>query len=107
VEVRVLYIPSVLACYALTGPEVSIQLPDEQEERHPRARVQENSDEIARRIEGICAAAGLPFADARPKIRAAARNRLIHGPRDWKHFNEAGYRALAGVAADLIQTPGA
>ena len=39
-------------------------------------------------------AAGAGFTDARP-IAAAASERLIHGPRDWKHLNRVGYEALA------------
>ena len=36
-------------------------------------------------------------------LREAARQRAIHGPGDWKHFNEDGYRLLGRAIADYLQ----
>jgi hypothetical protein len=38
----------------------------------------------------------------RPALRAAAAKALIHGPRDWNHFNDAGYRVLGETLAKSI-----
>jgi lysophospholipase L1-like esterase len=33
-------------------------------------------------------------------LRQAATKQLVHGPVDWVHFNEQGYRALGRALAD-------
>jgi hypothetical protein len=38
----------------------------------------------------------------RPALRAAAATTVIHGPRDWNHFNNAGYRVLGETLARTI-----
>src|SRR5438876_995145 len=47
-------------------------------------------------------AQGVRFLDIRPALRAAAANALIHGPRDWNHFNDAGYRVLGETLATML-----
>ena len=39
------------------------------------------------------------FVDARPPLRQAAATEVIHGPRDWEHFNKIGYRVFGEVLA--------
>jgi hypothetical protein len=47
---------------------------------------------------------GVAFVDARPAFRKVAATAFLHGPRDWNHPNELGYRTLGAlVAARLDQ----
>jgi hypothetical protein len=39
------------------------------------------------------------FVDSRPALRAAGARTPVHGPRDWKHLNETGYRLLGALVA--------
>lgn len=50
---------------------------------------------LAARIRAIAGKNGLDFIDTLPGLRAAASQALIHGPRDWDHFNKVGYEAFA------------
>ena len=45
---------------------------------------------------------GVAFIDARPVFRAAAQKAFVHGPRDWNHPNELGYRILGALVAEKI-----
>jgi hypothetical protein len=107
---RVLYVPSVLLCYPL--PEEPIRA---QEDHHRADRafafdgafLLERSDAVCGEVSAIAARLGLPFRDARPALRSAGAEQLIHGPRDWKHLNRAGYEALAPEALALLEAPGA
>jgi hypothetical protein len=45
---------------------------------------------------------GVAFIDARPAFRKAAAKALLHGPRDWNHPNELGYRTLGALVAEKI-----
>jgi hypothetical protein len=95
-RVALVYIPSPLSSYAIASDRVSIQTyepgaPDE----CPMGLVSAGSDAIATAVAGICSRNGLEFIDARPAVRRATGHELLHGPRDWKHFNRRGYTVLA------------
>jgi hypothetical protein len=100
--VRVVYIPSPLECYEIASPEVDIL---RYEGRRPRYRVEEL--EHRRRlavtaIQRATEANGLVFLDATPHLRSASRSEPVHGPKDWKHFNRAGYEALARAVLTIL-----
>jgi hypothetical protein len=60
------------------------------------------SQRTCEQIRDLTMAQGIRFRDMRPALRAAAANELIHGPRDWNHFNEAGYRVLGEALAQTL-----
>ena len=100
--VRVVYIPSPLECYEIALPEVEI---DRYEGRRARYRLEELDRRHRLAVTAIRRAAetnGHVFLDATPHLRSAARSRLIHGPKDWKHFNRAGYEALARAVLQVL-----
>src|SRR5262249_58869402 len=45
---------------------------------------------------------GVSFIDARPAFRRAAAKAPVHGPRDWNHPNELGYRTLGALVAEKL-----
>jgi hypothetical protein len=61
-----------------------------------------NSSFICQRIRGFSIRHGAKFIDTRAALRAAAAKRPIHGPADWSHLNEAGYRILGELVASSL-----
>ncbi len=113
VPVTVVYIPSPSAIYRHAGQSVAAQEiydPSEpQQPGHPHlstgrqfpvAAVYANSQKICERIRAMSLAQSVGFMDTRPAMRAAGAKEALHGPRDWNHFNEAGYRLLGKLVAD-------
>ena len=101
-SVRVIYIPSPLECYHITSSEVDIEAYEGR-----RARYQVEELEYHRRlavgsIQKATERNGLVFLDATPYLKRAAQSELIHGPKDWKHFNRAGYEALARAVLTVL-----
>src|SRR5207302_8712859 len=45
---------------------------------------------------------GVAFIDARTALRRAAAKAPVHGPRDWNHPNELGYRTLGALVAEKV-----
>jgi hypothetical protein len=70
----------------------------------PVAAVYASSQKICKKIREVSIAQGISFIDTRPVLRAAAMTRPLHGPRDWNHLNENGYRALGTYLASRITT---
>ncbi len=104
--VLVVYLPSPLSSYRLLGSEVSSQqyVPDTAT-RYPRQRVSENSDAICQLIRTATIGHGAGFLDLRPAIRTASESVLVHGPRDFKHFNRRGMEVLGQAVAERIDLP--
>lgn len=103
-RVTVVYVPSPLVSYASPDEEawVFAVFFRERDGRYARSAVVARSNAVCERIAQIAAAEGAGFADARPVLRAASERGVLHGPKDWRHFNRAGYQALADVVvADL------
>jgi lysophospholipase L1-like esterase len=94
VPTTVVYIPSQASTYRFATDVVVTS-----QGRHPSLSA--SVAQIAKRSDLICdlaRAAALSheaaFIDARPALRRAAETLVLHGPIDWVHFNEAGYRIL-------------
>lgn len=104
-RIAVVYIPSVLSCYALHGT-VSSWVHQGHTALQPAVLVRERSDRIAKRVAEAAARSGARFIDTREAVREAATRAVLHGPRDWDHFNRRGYEAFsAAVVAGLREEP--
>jgi hypothetical protein len=104
--VLVVYLPSPLSSYRLLGPEVSIQRYGVgRATRYPKERVAENSNRICLMIRAATSSHGAGFLDLRPAIRAASIHDILHGPRDFKHFNRKGMEVLGRAVAERINRP--
>jgi hypothetical protein len=100
VPTTVVYIPSPLSLYHFAGENVSYcTVPAS---ASSAAKVERNSDFISGLVQQSAAKQGLDFIDPRPSLRALAARTVIHGPKDWDHFNEAGYRALGAFVAPHV-----
>jgi len=104
--VLVAYLPSPLSSYRLLGPEVSIQrYMMDRATRYPAQRVAEYSYAICLLIRAATISEGAGFLDLRPAIRAASARDVLHGPRDFKHFNGKGMEALGQAVAERVNRP--
>jgi hypothetical protein len=116
VAMTLVYIPSPAAIYRHAGKGVvshDIYLPSTNTSQNgedtlidgtvfPVVEVYANSQKICEKIREISIAQGIGFIDTRPTMRAAANTRPLHGPRDWNHLNETGYRTLGTYLAHRI-----
>jgi hypothetical protein len=103
VPTTVVYIPSPLGVYHVATESVSYCL--DGVGVSSIAKTQQNSDFISNLVKATSIDQGVGFLDARPTLRALAATTVIHGPRDWNHLNEAGYRALGSLVAAQVVGP--
>jgi len=92
--IAVVYIPSPLSSYQWVSPTVTIAT-GKGPATFESTSIHERSQEICLKIEEIAQKFKFDFADTRKFFRKAALKEPIHGPQDWLHPNEKGYRALA------------
>ena len=105
VPITVVYIPSPLAIYrpATTRATYVVQPADENVSATTSVeRIVPRSDQICELVRKASVSVGVGFLDTRPMLRAKAQHQLLHGPLDWGHFNEQGYRALGEFVASTV-----
>jgi lysophospholipase L1-like esterase len=103
IPILLVYLPSPLAVYRLAAERVPIETTNGPHRVHASAAVERRSDRIGAAVAAIAAAVGVDFLDARPVLRAIARDRPVHGPGDWGHLNRTGYEALGRAIAGALQ----
>ena len=110
--VTVIYIPSPAAIYRHAVPEVvGRDIYDLDAARKlgravlrdslafPVPQVYARSQRICEGIRAASLKNDAGFVDTRPELRAAGARQTVHGPRDWRHVNETGYRIIGGLVA--------
>jgi hypothetical protein len=108
--VLTVYLPSPLSSYRLLSPEVSIRIEKYdigygRATRYPKERVAEYSNAICNLIRAAAISQGAGFLDLRPAIRTASTRDLLHGSRDFDHFNRKGMEVLGQTVAERISQP--
>jgi hypothetical protein len=104
--VLVVHLPSPLSSYRLLSPEVSIeQYVIGRASRYPKERVAEYSNAVCLLIRAAAIAQGAGFLDLRSAIRIASARDVLHGPRDFRHFNRKGMEVLGQTLAERISQP--
>ncbi len=68
----------------------------------PAKEIYETSQRTCEQVRALTLAHNVRFIDVRPELRAAAKAGPIHGPQDWNHFNDTGYRVLGETLARTI-----
>ena len=108
----VVYIPSPAASYRHAGASVTAKdfthrfLPaasgsstTAQGPSFPVSAVYASSQRLCQEIRDASLKEGVSFIDLRPAFRQAGARQAVHGPTDWNHPNEAGYRLLGAIVA--------
>jgi hypothetical protein len=106
VPVTLVYVPAALSVYHYAAGQV-FHCSNAGTGWAPVARIAQRSDRMSEDARKIARDLNLGFVDARPALRAAAAAEAVHGPRDWDHLNEAGYRTLGRLVAAGVEPPSA
>jgi len=102
--ITVVYIASPAALYRHADALVDVytRWPLNEVRPVPASEIAAASQRTCEQIRALTLARGERFLDVRRELRAAAATAPIHGPRDWNHFNNAGYRVLGETLARTI-----
>jgi hypothetical protein len=95
IPVTVVYVPAPLSCYAIESPTVDIQQYFKDKRLFESALVRDRSDQLSAMIQQATERQACRYLDSRPYLRKVGLQELLHGPKDWRHFNKRGYEVLA------------
>ena len=106
--ITVVYIPAPLAIYQKAGSTIIFHIEPPEAgltaSTTPQA-IDRRSSQLCTLVRDSALRNDMAFLDTQPALRAAAAEKLIHGPVDWDHPNELGYRTLAATRADRVTGP--
>jgi len=102
VEVTVVYIPAALSIYDVVSEKVSVFTIKSRGAVLDFRNVRAASDNVRRSVREIVLSEKADFIDPTEELRTVASVEMIHGPRDWLHFNEKGYRTISRILASRI-----
>lgn len=100
--ITVVYIPSPLSSYKIESDTVAISSYMGEAGNIAAEKIPMRSREVCRSIENIANFYGFNFVDTTKFIRRAASKELVHGPKDWDHFNKRGQEALSEAIITAI-----
>jgi hypothetical protein len=104
-QIRVVYVPSPLECYTIVSPKVDIQTYEGRARAYATTALESRARLVTTSVQAAAGRLGMRFVDATPFLRRASETRFVHGPLDWKHYNRAGYQALADAGVAAIRQP--
>ena len=102
-DIHIVYIPAPLSIYEIASATVSAETYLRRSNIQPSANIAEHSDRIRAGLEALARRNEVGFLDPTELLRVEARQRAIHRPSDWNHFNEDGYRLLGRAIADYLR----
>jgi hypothetical protein len=95
IDVTVVYIPSPVTVYQWNDPiQVETDIYPYRNVTTKRTN-DESSIYIRSRISAYSDSEGINFIDPTERLQAKSEHQKLHGPRDWNHFNDAGYKFVA------------
>lgn len=90
IKFKIVYLPSIVAAYETMAP-VYIQTYQNGRNKISYAENLKRSQLIRSEIEKFAAKEKISYVDTTQQVIEAGRKNFIHGPKDWKHFNQKGY----------------
>src|SRR5262249_17452107 len=101
VPITVVYLPSPASLYRFAGDSLrwsrSRRVPATEA---PLSQIARHSDLMCSLLRKAATDRDAGFLDTRKALRSLAATKVIHGPLDWFHYNEAGYRRLRGFVLE-------
>ncbi|GJM29237.1 MAG: hypothetical protein DHS20C17_18720 [Cyclobacteriaceae bacterium] len=94
-QIYVAYVPSVLSSYTVVG-QVSVLVTDGRTEIYDKSDLYQRSNYIISEINESCQDLNIKFIDTGPSyMRQFTKHNILHGPKDWNHFNRLGYEIFS------------
>lgn len=88
----IVYIPAPLSCYEFASEQVTF---DGGMHMYAPREVTARAEALRQRVRSFAQKEEFGFVDLLGPSRALAHRVLLHGPRDYSHYNRAGYELLA------------
>ena len=104
-DLKIIYLPSVASSYNIVSPLTSVTTDMGMPGIVDTKTLLQKHLEVCRGILNISQKLKVSFFDTTGYLRKASSKGYIHGPKDWDHLNELGYRAFSDSISHFILHP--
>ena len=104
-DISIFYLPSVLSTYKIVSSVASFRANMGKGGIVDTKKLFQRHLEVCQEIFKISQRREVGFFDTTRYLRDASSKGYIHGPKDWNHLNESGYRALSDGISQFILHP--
>jgi hypothetical protein len=104
-DIKIIYLPSVLSTYKIVSSVASFRTNMGKGGIVDSKKLIQRHLEVCQEIFKISQRLKVGFFDTTLHLRNASSKGYIHGPIDWDHLNESGYRALSDGISQFILHP--
>ena len=104
-DINIFYLPSVLSTYKIVSSVASFRANMGKGGIVDTKKLFQRHLEVCQEIFKISQRREVGFFDTTRYLRDASSKGYIHGPKDWNHLNESGYRALSDGISQFILHP--
>ena len=101
-KINIIYIPSTLSSYSMGSSHVHYRGYMQDLDVGETAVAEEKHTKLCKTIKKFAELNNFSFVNTTKKLRQAALSDFIHGPLDWDHFNQRGYKVLSDDLAKLF-----
>jgi hypothetical protein len=105
-RIHVIRIPAPLSSYEIASKRVHVQTYEGRSALYQAASVEQHCEIIGASLSASAQEHGMGFLDLRPAILEATRQRIVHGPSDWRHSNQEGYTLIGRKIAAYLAALG-
>jgi len=101
-KINIIYIPSPVSSYSMVSSHIHYKGYMQDLNVGETAVAEEKHTKICKAVKGFAKFSNFSFVNTTKSLRHAALSDFIHGPLDWDHFNQRGYKVLSDDLAKLF-----
>ena len=101
-KINIIYIPSPVSSYSMVSSHIHYRGYMQDLDVGETAVAEEKHTKLCKTIKKFAELNNFSFVNTTKKLRQAALSDFIHGPLDWDHFNQRGYKVLSDDLAKLF-----
>ena len=101
-KINIIYVPSTVSSYSMVSSHIHYRGYMQDLDVGETAVAEEKHTKLCKTIKKFAELNNFSFVNTTKKLRQAALSDFIHGPLDWDHFNQRGYKVLSDDLAKLF-----
>ena len=101
-KINIIYVPSPVSSYSMVSSHIHYRGYMQDLDVGETAVAEEKHTKLCKTIKKFAELNNFSFVNTTKSLRHAALSDFIHGPLDWDHFNQRGYKVLSDDLAKLF-----
>jgi hypothetical protein len=102
VKIKIIYIPSPVSSYKMVSSHIHFRGFMQDIDVMETTEIEKRHTKLCKTIKRVAANHNFSFINSTKSLKKATSKGFVHGPIDWDHFNQRGYKVLSNDLAKLF-----